>query len=161
MLEIRENQMDEAIAVMRETAAWGRERGYRVWLDEWLTKEALLSEEVGPENFYVGYVEGKPACGFILQWRDQEHWPEAEEFEAAYLHKFCVRREFAHHNMTKQVLESIKEECRRRGIRYIRLDTGLDEVAVRKIYLEAGLHIVKILDREGGRATALYQMEVL
>lgn len=37
--------------------------------------------------------------------------------------------------MTKIVTEAIKAECYTRGIRYIRLDTGLDEKKVRKIYL--------------------------
>ena len=51
-------QPDRAIAIMREVAAWGRERGFRVWLDEWLTREKLLTEEAQPENFYVGSVDG-------------------------------------------------------------------------------------------------------
>lgn len=33
-IEIQFNKMDEAISVMREVAAWGREQGYRVWPDE-------------------------------------------------------------------------------------------------------------------------------
>ena len=42
---------------MREVAAWGRERGYRVWLDEWLTKEELITLDAHPENFYIGMVD--------------------------------------------------------------------------------------------------------
>ena len=44
--------------------------------------------------------------------------------------------------MTKQVIAAVRQECRKRGIRYIRLDTALDEKKVRKIYLNAGFHIV-------------------
>lgn len=51
-------------------------------------------------------------------------------FKAAYLHKFCVQRKFAGVGMTSLVTETIRTECRNRGNRYIRLDTGLDEKAV-------------------------------
>lgn len=36
-LEICFGEVDDAIFVMREVAAWGRGQGYRVWPDEWLT----------------------------------------------------------------------------------------------------------------------------
>ena len=46
------------------------------------------------------------------------------------------------------------------GIKYIRLDTGLDEKVVRKIYLNAGFKIVDIIDFDNGRSMALYELEV-
>ena len=159
-IEIQFNEMNEAISVMREVAAWGRGQGYRVWPDEWLTQEELIKPDARPENFCIGTLGGKTACAFILQWADADYWPNAPKFEAAYLHKFCVRRDFAGMGMTKLVVDAIKEECRRRGIRYIRLDTGLDEKVVRKIYLKAGFKIVDIMDHSSGRSTALYEMEV-
>ena len=57
------------------------------------------------------------------------------KYEAAYLHKFCVRRKFAGMGMTKLTTEAIRAECNKHGIRHIRPDTGLDEKMVRKIYL--------------------------
>ena len=52
-LEIHFNEVDTAISVMREVAAWGREQGYRVWPDEWLTKEELITPDAQSENFCV------------------------------------------------------------------------------------------------------------
>lgn len=159
-VEIQFNRMDAAIPVMREVAAWGREMGYRVWPDEWLTADELITPNVQPENFCIGTMDGEIACAFILQWADFEYWPNAPKYEAAYLHKFCVRRKFAGMGMTKMVTEAIRAECRKRGIKYIRLDTGLDEKAVRKIYLNTGFKIVDIIDCQNGRSIALYEMEV-
>lgn len=159
-LTLHPNQPDRAIAIFREVAAWGRSRGLRVWPDEWLTPSELLTGEAGPENFYVGTVDGKEACAFILQWSDRAYWPDAPEFEAGYLHKLCVRREFAHRGMTARVVEAVKAECARRGARYLRLDTGYDEPAVRDIYLAAGFEIVKALERDGRPVMLLYEMEV-
>lgn len=159
-IEIQFGMMTEAISVMREVASWGRGQGYRVWPDEWLTPEELITPDAQPENFCIGTLSGETVCAFILQWTDADYWPNAPKYEAAYLHKFCVRRAFAGMGMTKLVVDAIKEECRRRGVRYIRLDTGLDEKMVRKIYLKAGFKIVDIIDYPNGRSMALYEMEV-
>lgn len=159
-LEIQFDKMQEAISVMKEVALWGRQKGYRVWPDEWLTPEELLSKDALPENFCIGTIEGETACAFLLQWTDSEYWPDAPAFEAAYLHKLCVRRSFAGMGMTGLVVDALRAECRRRGVRYIRLDTALDEPTVRKIYLKAGFKIVHILDYPNGRSMALYELEV-
>lgn len=105
-------------------------------------------------------IDGEVACAFILQWEDSSYWPNASKYEAAYFHKFCVRRKFAGMGMTKLITEAICAECRKRGVRYIRLDTGLDEKVVRKIYLSSGYKIVDILDHPNGRSIALYELEV-
>lgn len=159
-VKIRFNEVDAAISVIREVAAWGREQGYRVWPDEWLTPEELITPNAQPENFCIGTIDGEVACAFILQWEDSDYWPNAPKYEAAYLHKFCVRRKFSGMGMTALVTEAIREECRKRGIRYIRLDTGLDEKTVRKIYLNAGYKIVDIIDYPNGRSMALFEMEI-
>ena len=159
-LTITNGQPEQAIAIMREVAAWGRNRGFRVWPDEWLTENELLTEEAQPENFYVGTVGGQPACAFILQWKDREYWPDAPSGEAAYLHKLCVCRKFAHQNMTRQVVERVREECVRKGARFIRLDTGADEPVVQKIYLNAGFEVVKILEQGGKPVMLLYELKL-
>ncbi|MDE7210524.1 MAG: GNAT family N-acetyltransferase [Lachnospiraceae bacterium] len=160
MIEIFTNRMEETISVIQEVAVWARNRGFRVWQEEWLTQEELVTREAKPENFCIGKLDGKTACAFILQWSDSEYWPKAPEYEAAYLHKLCVRREFAHRGMTKKIVEALRKLCQEKGIRYIRLDTALDEKAVRKIYLHAGFKIVDIIDYENGKSMALYELEV-
>ena len=162
MCEIKINfdQVEKAIAVMREVSAWGRKQGYRVWPDEWLTKDELITSDAQPENFCIGTIDGEVVCAFILQWADGSYWPDAPKYEAAYLHKFCVRRKFAGMGMTKLVTKAIRAECRNRGVRYIRLDTGLEEKVAREIYLSAGYKIVDILDYPNGRSMALYELEI-
>ena len=154
------NKVDEAILIMKEVADWGRTKGLRVWRDEWLTREELITTEAQPENFCIGALYEQYACAFILQCSDSEYWKNSPKYEAAYLHKFCVRREFAHREMTKSVIEAIKKVCRDRNIKYIRLDTRSDEKVIRKIYLEAGFKIVNIIDYDNGNSMALYELEV-
>lgn len=42
-LELYFGKVEDAISIMREVAARGRDQGYRVWPDEWLTKEELIT----------------------------------------------------------------------------------------------------------------------
>ena len=149
-----------AISVMREVAAWGRKMGYRVWPDEWLTPEELITPDAQPENFCLGMLGDKIVCAFILQWTDSDYWPDAPKYEAAYLHKFCVCREYSGMGMSKIVTAALREECRKRSIQYIRLDTALDEKTIRKLYLKAGCQIVDIIDYPNGRSMALYELKV-
>lgn len=154
------NQVDRAIEIMREVSEWGRKQGFRVWLEEWLTKDRLLTTDNCEEDFYVGKVDGIDACCMIIQWQDQEYWPEAPRDEAAYIHKLCVRREFAGKGILTEVLQWLKLECKSRGVRYIRLDTGWDKEKVKQIYLGLGFRIVKKLDYENNRSMALYELGV-
>ncbi len=154
------DRIDEAIAVMREVAAWGRGKGFRMWLDEWLTKEELVTVDAQPENFYIGKLDGQTCCAFILQWNDPVYWPGAKRKEAAYIHKLCVKREFVGQHIAKKAVEAVKTLCRERGIRHIRLDTALDEEVVKKIYFDIGFQIVDIIDHPSRRSVALYELEV-
>lgn len=62
--------------------------------------------------------------------------------------------------MTKLVLDAVKADCRRRGVGFIRLDTGGDEKTVGEIYCNAGFKIVNTINYANGRSMALYEMEV-
>lgn len=85
---ILHNQIDNAISIMREVAAWGRNKGFRIWPEEWLTKEELLTEDAMPEHFCIGQVDGINACAFILQDSDSEYWPAATPGEAVYSFRY-------------------------------------------------------------------------
>lgn len=52
-LELYFGKVEDAISIMREVAAWGQDQGYRVWPDEWLTKEELITPDAQPENFCI------------------------------------------------------------------------------------------------------------
>lgn len=76
------------------------------------------------------------------------------------MHKLCVKRKVAHQGMTKAVIDAIRKECKKKNVKNIRLDTGLDEKVVRKIYLNVGFKLVNIIDYDNGKSLALYELEV-
>lgn len=157
---LKKNAADEAISIIREVAAWGRANGFRVWKDEWLTREELVTREAPEEDFCVGLVDAKPACCMILQWVDTEYWPEAPKYEAGYLHKVCVRRAYAGKGLVSRMVDCAKNEAKARGARFLRLDTGWEMTKVRALYEAIGFKLVKKLAFPNGRAMALYELEI-
>jgi len=61
----------------------------------------------------------------ILQWHDPLFWPTVKEYESGFIHKLCVRREFAGKGLSAKMVEHAVRECSRRGIGYLRLDTDV------------------------------------
>jgi ribosomal protein S18 acetylase RimI-like enzyme len=95
----------------------------------------------------------------ILQWYDPVFWPQANEFEAGYIHKLCVREKYTGRKISRLMVDFAVDECRERGIHYLRLDTGWGNKRLCELYESLGF--VKV-DKYmlGDRAFALFEMRI-
>lgn len=159
-LTFKTNEVDLSIEIMKEVASWGRKKGLRVWEDHWLTRSALVTSEADEESFCVGYHGMTPVCTMILQWQDDHWWPGAQRGEAAYIHKLCVRRDFSGQNIPLACLDYVLERCRERGASYVRLDTGWDEIEMKKLYRGLGFEIIEKVETSKGKAMALFEYKL-
>lgn len=158
--KVLKGEVETAIDIMKEVARWGRSAGLNVWKDEYLTREKLMVN-VNEEDFCVGQVEGDNACCMILQWSDIFFWPNSIENEAAYLHKLCVRREYAGMGLPKKMVEFAIEECKKRNVPYLRLDTGWTNKNLCNLYKSLGFEIVDKLVLDDGGEFALFEMKIV
>jgi ribosomal protein S18 acetylase RimI-like enzyme len=150
--------VDISIDILREVALWCEDNKMGMWKLGDLTKERLLSG-VTDDNFLVGRIEEDNVCSMILQWSDPIFWPEAEENEAGYIHKLCVRRKYSGMGLSKKMIEYAVSECKKRGIRYLRLDTGWRKEPLCKLY--EGLDFRKVGKKIlGEREYALYELKI-
>ncbi|ERI91694.1 acetyltransferase, GNAT family [Clostridiales bacterium oral taxon 876 str. F0540] len=152
-------EVDTAINIMKEVACWGRSIGLNVWKEEYLTREKLMAN-VKEENFCVGQVSGENACCMILQWQDTFFWPKAKENEAGYIHKLCVRRDYAGMGLSGRLVEFSIEECKKLGIHYLRLDTGWNNKKLCNMYKNLGFELVDKFLLDDGGAFALFEMRI-
>jgi ribosomal protein S18 acetylase RimI-like enzyme len=150
--------VDTSIDVLREVAQWCEDNKMGMWKVNKLTKERLLCG-VTEENFCIGRIGEDNACSMILQWNDPLFWPDAKENEAGYIHKLCVRRKYSGMGLSGNMVEYAVSECKRRDIRYLRLDTGWNRAPLCRLYESLGFRKVgkRIL---GEREYALYEMEI-
>ncbi len=132
-----QGEVDNAISTLREVAKWCEVTGKNMWTVEDLTKEELM-QGLTEENFYVGKVGNSVISSMILQWHDQLFWPEIKHDESGFIHKLCVRREYSGLGVSKLMIEQAIEECKKRGIHTIRLDTGWNRLKLHELYESLG-----------------------
>lgn len=151
-------EVDNAVGIMREVAGWCEETGKNMWKLDSLTKDKLM-EGLTEDNFYVGRLGDSLASSMILQWYDPVFWPEVRQDESGFIHKLCVRREFSGKGISRAMVQFAVDECKRKGIRWLRLDTGWNKPKLHALYESMGF--VKV-----GRKTtverdyALYEMKI-
>lgn len=151
--------VETAINIMKDVTKWGRSVGLDVWRDEQITREKLLAG-IDEGDFYIGKVSSDAACCMILQWNDTLFWPKAKEHEAGYIHKLCVRREYSGIGLSRKMVEFSIEECRKRNIGYLRLDTGWNKKKLRSLYESLGFVLVGTIKLEDRGEFALYEMKI-
>ena len=151
-------EVDNAIDILREVAQWCEDNKMKMWRVSDLTKERLLVG-VSLESFCVGKIGEDNASSMILQWYDPLFWPDAKENEAGYIHKLCVRRKYSGMGLSGNMVEYAVSECKKRGIGYLRLDTGWSREPLCNLYESLGFRRVgkRIL---GESQFALYEMQV-
>lgn len=150
--------VDKAIEVMRDVAKWCEKTGKKMWKLGDLTKEKLV-KGLTPQNFFIGKVHGEEVSSMILQWYDTLFWPEVLENESGFIHKLCVNRKYAGLGVSNKMVEYAKEECKRRGVKYLRLDTGWNRAKLCIHYESLGF--VKVGKRTvNEKDYALYEMLV-
>ena len=155
---INNGDIDGAIDIMREVALWCEATGKNMWRMEQLSKEVLLNG-LTAENFYIGKIGSKNAAAMILQWYDPLFWPELHEGESGFVHKLCVRRKYSGQGLSQRMIARAIEECKARGIRYLRLDTGWHRPRLCELYESLGF--VKVgMKTIGSRDYALYEMKL-
>ena len=159
MIEIRAGETDLAIAIMREVAQWCIEIGRPMWRLDELTREALLRNPPAGEDFRVAWVDDTPAASMILQWYDPLFWPDIPADGSGFIHKLCIRRDFAGRNLSTKIVEHAVSECKKKTIDLVRLDTDFANPRLCALYEGMGF-VSGGRKRINGRDYALYELRV-
>jgi len=114
----------DALAIVRESAAWAAEHGIEVWAAHELRAETYR-RAAGQSELVIGYADATPAATMLLQREDPLYWPEAAPCSALYLHKVAIRRAFAGQSWLGRLIDFAVADALDNGIRRLRLDTIL------------------------------------
>ena len=135
-MKITKGNTPVALDIMREAASWLIERGQPLWRLEDITQDKILAG-ITQNDLYVGWIGAEAATAMILQWSDPFFWPHAQN-DSGFIHKLAVRRRFAGTKASNSMVEWAKEETRRRGRRYLRLDCAGDRPQLCAFYERLG-----------------------
>lgn len=151
----RNDQPDDFLAVVREVGQWLAEAGQELWQVDTLTADNLF-DAYTRGNCYVMYAPEKgapdnggatgekttatpvPVAAFILQWKDPLFFDEVPDHTAGFIHKLAIHRAFAGRGLFTQILNFCQQECLRRGIRQIQLETDATRPPLLRFYERNG-----------------------
>ena len=126
----------EALAIVREAAAWARGQGIEVWSDAELSDQDF-HEEARLGQLVMGFSGRQAAATMLLQPSDPLYWPTIAPNTSLYLHKIAVRRTFAGAGWPARLIEFAVNAAADRGLRWLRLDT-LFRPALQTLYERQG-----------------------
>lgn len=153
--------VDSAVAILEEVAAWTSTRGLDAWPPGIFDApdgdgQRWLRHDLANGSLYLVWLGPAAVATFALRTSDQRYWPDASD-DALYLHRFAVRRAAA--GVGSFAIRWMIEEAQRRGRRNLRLDCLADNLGIRRYYERAGFtHCGETVD--DGIRLSLYQMRV-
>lgn len=158
---IRQAQPGEERAIssiLEEAAAWLESRGQSMWLPGELSVEQI-TEDVRDGLYFVAEQSGDVVGTIRFQLTDDLFWPDVAHDDAAYIHRFAVRRTAAGGGLSAALLNWAVERTRSRARRYLRLDCEAARPKLRLVYERFGFKHHS--DRQvGPHFVARYQMDV-
>ncbi len=139
----RNDQPDTAIEILCEVGQWLVDNNQELWDVDALTSENLLNEHT-MGNLFVLYADRndgagpEPAAVFILQWEDPLYWPNVPPNTSGFIHKLAIRRSFAGQNLFAEIIEFCRNECLKRGIQTLQLETDSTRPKLMQFYERHG-----------------------
>lgn len=151
---------DEVVvtAILQEAARWLQGRGMGMWRLEEIAL-ADVARGVAAREFFIAESSGEPSGVLKYQLTDTLFWPDVPQDEAAYLHRFAVRRRFAGGVVSSALLAWAVRRTQSLGRQYLRLDCEAARPRLRAFYERFGF--VHDSDRQvGPYFVSRYQLDV-
>lgn len=131
------DRSDAFLTILREVGQWLTEAKQEMWQLDTLSPDHLF-DEYTQGNCYVMYADQVPAATFILQWKDPLYYADVPENTAGFIHKVAIRRQFAGQGFFAPMLDFCINECLKRHIHQIQLETDATRPSLLRFYEQYG-----------------------
>ncbi|GLX71020.1 GNAT family N-acetyltransferase [Paenibacillus glycanilyticus] len=135
------SEFDLFIEVLIEGARWIAKHSTPMWSESDLTVQRLM-DGLTIDNFYAAFEDGKVAAVMILQEEDSFFWPEDRFGDALYIHKLCIRRQYAKTGLVGSMLAFAEKRASSLNKSYLKLDCASDRPPLRQLYELHGFQLV-------------------
>lgn len=164
-IDFKQN-IDDAIELFRNASQWLSDNNMNIskWWDMNNLTEGFLLQYANKEEFYVWYMNWKPVIAAVLQISQKEqNWKDyvdkTVEIPALYIHWLCIDHKFQWKWLASTMINFAWELAKKQNIRFLRVDTNLEEIRLCKIYEKNNFILIKKIE-ENYRSTALYQKKI-
>jgi GNAT superfamily N-acetyltransferase len=139
IVQASERELQEIMQLFSDARAWHRQKGVDVWSE---FDQHQIASDIREGRVFVAKA-GIAVLGTVtLMESDPLVWGP-EETDAIYIHKLAASRNSAARGLGRFILQWVQEFARKRGKKYVRLDTWDGNRGMRTYYERSGFrHVV-------------------
>ena len=101
-------------------------------------EKSFIENEINKERQWKLVSENIIACNWSITFDDKEIWGERDKGDAIYIHRICTNPGLRGNRYIDAIVEWSKPYARRRGKRFVRLDTLGNNTKLIEYYISAG-----------------------
>ena len=122
-----------------------KKSGFNIWQGY---DKAVLTQELEAGLLHKLIINGRIALVFSAIYSDKLLWFEREKEDAVYVHRLVVNPEMRGQKLFRHVFEWMLEDAKKRGRKYLRLDTWGDNPKLTNYYINCGFRLLGIVAPE-------------
>ena len=138
-----EVDLERVMELVADAQNWFRRQGIDQWQDGYPTREIILSDIAGGENYIVEH-NGVVVATCVISFAGEptyneikgKGWLNGNRY--AVVHRIAVADEFRRKGIAKEILHYAEELSVEQGVADIRIDTHRDNVAMRSLLKKLG-----------------------
>lgn len=133
-----ERDLERIMELVADAQNWFREQEIDQWQDGYPTRELILSDILGDNNYIVEY-NGVTVAAAVISFAGEPTYSEIKgkgwlnDNPYAVVHRIAVSDKYRRKGIAKEILHFTEEQCAERGIKDIRIDTHCDNRAMRAL----------------------------
>ena len=156
---------DDIMALVAEAQAWFASQGIDQWQDGYPTRELILSDILGKQNYIIEY-NGVAVATAVISFAGEPTYAVIKgkgwlnENPYAVVHRIAVADECRRKGIAKEILYFTEELCAEQGVADIRIDTHCDNRAMRSLLKKMGYAHCGRITLTSGAFREAYQKEL-
>jgi predicted metal-dependent hydrolase/GNAT superfamily N-acetyltransferase len=160
-----EGDLERIMELVADAQNWFRGQGVDQWQDGYPTRELILSDILGGQNYIVEY-NGVAVATAVISFEGEPTYAEIKgkgwlnEKPYAVVHRIAVADECRRKGIAKEILHFAEEKCVERGVSDIRIDTHRDNRAMRSLLKKMGYTHCGRITLTSGAYREAYQKEL-
>jgi ribosomal protein S18 acetylase RimI-like enzyme len=132
--------LDFIYGLFDESVNYQTKHGYPDWRHY---DQNAISHDIDAGNHYKICIDDQIAIVFSVRYADKIIWRDRDKADAVYLHRIVVNPAFKGRRLFGEILAWAVDHCRKKGLRYVRMDTWADNPNLIKYYKGFGFEFVE------------------
>ncbi len=126
--------------LFNDSIVYQEKRGYPVWRN--YDQNSITNDVMNKLSYKI--VSGSTiAIAFSVCYSDKAIWRELEKGDSIYLHRIVVNPDFKGQKLFGLILNWALEDCKHKGLKYVRLDTWANNPTIISYYQSFGFRFVE------------------